>query len=67
MKAVSIKNMFIEDYAQWLYDYKQPFLGREMCIDHKHMLYMPLSVAKELGYSILDEWVEEIENGFDLY
>ena len=34
--------------------------GREMCIDHKHMLYMPLSVAKELGYSILDKWVEEI-------
>lgn len=33
----------------------------------KNMLYVPLSVAKELGYSILDEWVEEVYNGFDLY
>lgn len=37
------------------------FLGRDKCIDHNHMLYMPLDVAKELGYSILDEWIEEIE------
>lgn len=30
MKVVSIKNMFVEDYARWLYDNKQPFLGREL-------------------------------------
>lgn len=60
MKAVSIKNMFVEDYAEWLYDYEMPFLGRDKCIDHNHTLYMPLDVACELGYSILDNWVEEI-------
>lgn len=67
MKVVSIKNMFVEDYAQWLYDNKQPFLGREFCIERNNMLYMPLSIAKELGYDILDKWIEEIENGLDLY
>lgn len=41
MKAVSIKNMFVEDYAEWLYDYEMPFLGRDKCIDHNHTLYMP--------------------------
>lgn len=61
MKVVSIRNMFVEDYAQWLYDYDMIFLGRDKCIDRNHMLYMPLDVAKELGYSILDEWIEEIE------
>lgn len=37
-----------------------PFLGRDKCIDHNHTLYMPLDVAYELGYDILDKWVEEI-------
>lgn len=60
MKAVSIKNMFLEDYSEWLYDYEMPFLGRDKCIDHNHTLYMPLDVAYELGYDILDKWVEEI-------
>ena len=60
MKAVSIKNMFVEDYAEWLYDYEMPFLGRDKCIDNNYTLYMPLDVACELGYSILDNWVEEI-------
>lgn len=61
MKVVSIRNMFVDSYAEWLYDYKKPFLGRDKCVDHNHMLYMPLGVAKELGYSILDEWIEEVE------
>lgn len=61
MKVVSIRNMFVDSYAEWLYDYKKPFLGRDKCVDHNHMLYMPLDVAKELGYSILDEWIEEVE------
>lgn len=60
MKVVSIKNMFVEDYADWLYDYEQPFLGRDKCIDLNHTLYMPLDVAEELGYKILDSRVEEI-------
>lgn len=53
MKAVSIKNMFVDDY-------EMPFLGRDKCIDHNHTLYMPLDVAYELGYEILDKWIEEI-------
>lgn len=61
MKVVSIRNMFVDSYAEWLYDYKKPFLGRDKCVDYNHMLYMPLDVAKELGYSILDEWIEEVE------
>lgn len=61
MKAVSIKNMFVDDYAQWLYDYKKPFLGSDKCIDHNRMLYMPLDVAIELGYDILPYWIEEID------
>lgn len=61
MKVVSIRNMFVDSYAEWLYDYKKPFLGRDKCVDHNHMLYMPLDVAKELGYSILDEWIEEVK------
>lgn len=60
MKAVSIKNMLVDDYAEWLYDYEMPFLGRDKCIDRNHTLYMPLDVAYELGYCILDKWIEEI-------
>lgn len=60
MKVVALRNMLIYEHAVSLEYTCAPFVGREFCIERGNMLYMPVNVAKELGYSILDEWIEEI-------
>ena len=60
MKVVALRNLLIYEHAVSLEYTGAPFVGREFCIERGNRLYMPINVANELGYSILDEWIEEI-------
>lgn len=60
MKVIDTRKMFSSDYLQYLKDDNEKFYGQERCINIDGILYMPLEVAADIGYSIRDSWIEEV-------
>lgn len=61
MKVIDTRKMFSTDYLQYLKDVNEKFYGQERCINIDGILYMPLDVAVDIGYSICVSWIEEVE------
>ena len=60
MKVIDTRKMFTIDYLQYLKDEDEKFYGQERCINIDDVLYMPLEAAVDIGYSICDNWIEEV-------
>lgn len=60
MKVVDTRKMFTISYLRYLKNEDEKFYGQDSCIIIDGVLYMPLEVATNLGYSILDKWIEEV-------
>lgn len=60
MKVIDTRKMFTIDYLSYLKNEGEEFYGQKHCINIDGILYMPLEVAVDIGYSICDNWIEEV-------
>lgn len=60
MKVVDTRKMFTTSYLCYLKREDEKFYKQDACIIIDGVLYMPLEVAIDAGYSIEDKWIEEV-------
>lgn len=60
MKVVDTRKMFTASYLRYLKSEDEKFYKQDACIIIDGVLYMPLEVAIDAGYSIEDKWIEEV-------
>lgn len=60
MKVVDTRKMFTISYLRYLKNEDEKFYKQDACIIINGVLYMPLDVAIDAGYSIQDKWIEEV-------
>lgn len=60
MKVVPVEKIFTKDYLEHLKENNAQFHGQNKCRVINDKLYMGFITARNIGYNILDCWIEEI-------
>lgn len=60
MKVVPVEKIFTKDYLESLKENNDYFYGQDKCRVINNTLYMGLITARNIGYNILEQWIEDI-------